>query len=278
MLSPPESCSMKPKAPFTLMRVPVQAPPLPPRMPPPPPPPKMPPPPQPPFPQALPLALPQPFPQPLLKPLSPPLSPLFPPWASLTMRLRSPSGLPWSFRACVAISSVAKVTKQTPFELPSSFSNIFRRVTSPTSSKAARISLCCRSPTLATKSCLGSASRGPSLPLPSPFLPLPLPLPLPPPNPPNMSFSSSMPKPMPELSKESMRLPPMPKRPSKSSLPPESKSANGSSSFLVLFPPPVRPTPMSSSNGRSGLGLGASFLGAGLFPPLPPASPQKDWS
>mmetsp|Transcript_80847 Transcript_80847/g.233807 ORF Transcript_80847/g.233807 Transcript_80847/m.233807 type:complete len:245 (-) Transcript_80847:448-1182(-) len=131
-------------------------------------------------------------------------------------------------KAFCAWSIVAKVTKQTPFEAPSGVRNTLTRSTSPASSKNVLISSSAISPTLATNTCLGSASRGPGGPL-SPFLPLNLPRPLPPPPPnppPNRSMSSSKPPPRPP-----------PRAPSKSSWPPRKSNSPSPS-------PPPPPVPL----------------------------------
>mmetsp|Transcript_15783 Transcript_15783/g.26804 ORF Transcript_15783/g.26804 Transcript_15783/m.26804 type:complete len:311 (-) Transcript_15783:224-1156(-) len=105
-----------------------------------------------------------------------PFSPfLFPACANFTTMLPPSKGRPWRVRAFCACSSVRKVTKPTPLLLPSGFLKVLRRSMSPACSKKARMSSSCASPRLATKTCLGSASRG-SLPLSLDF-PLPFPFP-----------------------------------------------------------------------------------------------------
>mmetsp|Transcript_7813 Transcript_7813/g.19836 ORF Transcript_7813/g.19836 Transcript_7813/m.19836 type:complete len:280 (-) Transcript_7813:805-1644(-) len=174
-------------------------------------------------------------PSPLSLSLPPPLlpfSPLFPAWARRTTRFLPSSGEPCKPRAFWAWSTVAKVTKQTPFELPSGFRKTFRRSTSPTSSKNDLISSSGKSPTFATNTCFGSASRGSRSPF-SPFFPFPLPLPLPPPPPPKPPPNrSSSPIPPSELPSKSISLPP----------PKKSKSK---SEEAFLGPPPLKP-PKSS--------------------------------
>mmetsp|Transcript_156279 Transcript_156279/g.299624 ORF Transcript_156279/g.299624 Transcript_156279/m.299624 type:complete len:219 (+) Transcript_156279:429-1085(+) len=119
-------------------RSPPKPPPKPPRSrSPPKPPPKPPPPPGPPFPlSSLPL----------------------PPWAKRTVILLPMQSLPFKLSAFCACSSVLNVTKQTPFDWPSSFFSTLRRSTSPTSSKNILMSSSARSPMPATKTCLGLGS------------------------------------------------------------------------------------------------------------------------
>mmetsp|Transcript_46620 Transcript_46620/g.95011 ORF Transcript_46620/g.95011 Transcript_46620/m.95011 type:complete len:312 (-) Transcript_46620:343-1278(-) len=156
-----------------------------------------------------------------------PFSPfLFPACAKRTTMLPPSKGRLWKVRAFCACSSVRKVTKPTPLLLPSGFLKVLSRSMSPACSKNARMSSSCASPRLATKTCLGSASRG-SLPL---SLDFPLPFPFP------SSRSLRSPK--------SMSVGPRP-RPKSASPNPPSPSPR-----LFLLPKPKSSLDRSSSFGR----------------------------